>query len=41
LNWNSNALEFYRKLGARTMDGWVMLRLNSDGLRRLAANQKQ
>jgi GNAT superfamily N-acetyltransferase len=36
LNWNTNALEFYRKLGARTMDEWLILRLNSDGLRRMA-----
>ena len=41
LNWNSHALEFYRKLGARAMDDWVMLRLNSQALRGLAANQKQ
>ncbi len=38
LSWNSNALEFYRRLGARVMDDWVMLRLNSEALRRLATN---
>lgn len=37
LDWNENALEFYRGLGARTMDEWVLLRLNSDGLRKLAS----
>jgi len=36
LNWNKNALEFYRSLGAQAMDDWVLLRLNSEGLRRLA-----
>ena len=36
LNWNKNALEFYRGLGAQTMDEWMLLRMNSDGLRRLA-----
>ena len=28
LNWNENALRFYRGLGARVMDDWVLLRLN-------------
>ena len=27
LNWNQTALEFYRRLGARAMDDWVLLRL--------------
>jgi GNAT superfamily N-acetyltransferase len=36
LDWNANALEFYRKLGARTLDDWVTLRLNAEGIRRLA-----
>lgn len=37
LNWNNNALDFYRRLGAKAMDEWILLRLNADGLRRLAA----
>jgi GNAT superfamily N-acetyltransferase len=36
LNWNRNALEFYRGLGARIMEDWLLLRLDADGLRRLA-----
>jgi GNAT superfamily N-acetyltransferase len=36
LDWNKNALDFYRKLGAQTMDEWVLVRLNSEGLRRIA-----
>jgi GNAT superfamily N-acetyltransferase len=36
LNWNKNALDFYGKLGAQTMDDWVLVRLNSEGLRRVA-----
>jgi GNAT superfamily N-acetyltransferase len=36
LNWNANALDFYRQLGAKAMDEWILLRMNSDGLRRLA-----
>ena len=38
LDWNEKALEIYRKLGARTMDEWVMHRLNAEQLRRLAAS---
>jgi GNAT superfamily N-acetyltransferase len=37
LNWNKKALAFYRKLGAQTMDDWVLLRLNSNELRRLTS----
>ncbi len=39
LNWNKNALEFYRRLGARTLDEWILLRLNAEGLRRVASNK--
>jgi GNAT superfamily N-acetyltransferase len=35
LNWNTHALDFYRRLGAQTMPEWVLLRLDSQGLRRL------
>lgn len=40
LNWNRKALDFYRQLGARVMDKWVLLRLDASGLRRLAEPQK-
>jgi GNAT superfamily N-acetyltransferase len=40
LDWNKRALDFYRRLGAAVMDEWVFLRLNSRGLRRLAATKK-
>ena len=36
LNWNKPALDFYRRLGARVMDDWVLLRLGAEGLRRVA-----
>jgi GNAT superfamily N-acetyltransferase len=36
LNWNENALEFYRKLDAKTMNDWVLLRLDAAGLQKLA-----
>jgi GNAT superfamily N-acetyltransferase len=38
LNWNKSALDFYEKLGAETLDDWVLLRLNAGGLRRLAGS---
>jgi len=36
LNWNKPALDFYRKLGALAMNEWVLLRLNAQGLRKVA-----
>lgn len=37
LDWNELALGFYRGIGARPMDEWTSLRLDGDGLSRLAA----
>jgi GNAT superfamily N-acetyltransferase len=39
LNWNKNALDFYRKLGAQTMDEWILVRMNSEGLHRVAGHK--
>jgi GNAT superfamily N-acetyltransferase len=39
LNWNKEALDFYEQLGARALDEWVLLRLNSEGLQRLGSIQ--
>jgi GNAT superfamily N-acetyltransferase len=39
LKWNASALEFYRNLGARVMDEWVLLRMDNAGLRGLAAKE--
>jgi GNAT superfamily N-acetyltransferase len=39
LNWNKPALDFYNRLGARTMDEWVLLRLDAAGLRRVAEQE--
>jgi GNAT superfamily N-acetyltransferase len=36
LNWNKNALDFYAKLGMRTMGDWVLLRTDNTGLRAIA-----
>ena len=37
LDWNEPALSFYDKLGATRLDDWKMIRLDRDGMRRLAA----
>ncbi len=36
LNWNENAIAFYRSLGAVPMDEWTVQRLTGDALNRLA-----
>jgi GNAT superfamily N-acetyltransferase len=36
LTWNKTALDFYEKLGAKTMSEWVILRMDNAGLKRLA-----
>jgi len=36
LEWNEPALNFYEGIGARRLDDWRMLRLERDGIRRLA-----
>lgn len=36
LDWNEPALEFYATLGARRLDDWKILRLERDGISRLA-----
>jgi GNAT superfamily N-acetyltransferase len=36
LDWNEPALNFYAKLGARRLDDWKILRLERDGISRLA-----
>jgi len=37
LDWNAPALDFYRGLGARGMDGWTTMRLTGEPLAQLAA----
>lgn len=36
LNWNTPSLDFYRALGAHTMDEWTMLRVSGENLKSLA-----
>ena len=40
LNWNKPALDFYNRLGARAMEEWVLLRLDAQGLRRVAGENE-
>lgn len=39
LDWNEPALSFYRKLGAATLDDWLIHRFEPDGIRTLAAGE--
>jgi GNAT superfamily N-acetyltransferase len=36
LEWNEPALNFYERLGAQRLDDWKLLRLEKDGIKRLA-----
>jgi GNAT superfamily N-acetyltransferase len=38
LEWNEPALNFYKGIGARRLDDWRMLRLERDGIKRLAGS---
>jgi GNAT superfamily N-acetyltransferase len=39
LDWNEPALNFYAKLGAATLEDWLIHRLEVDGMRTLAAGE--
>jgi GNAT superfamily N-acetyltransferase len=41
LDWNTPAIDFYRRLGARPMDDWTTLRLSGPGLTQLAATKHE
>jgi GNAT superfamily N-acetyltransferase len=41
LDWNENALRFYRGLGARVMRDWVLLRLTGGEVRHLLSRPRQ
>jgi GNAT superfamily N-acetyltransferase len=36
LDWNEPSIQFYKKLGARTMDEWTTFRVDGDALQELA-----
>jgi GNAT superfamily N-acetyltransferase len=37
LRWNENAFRFYRRIGARVMDDWALLRMNGSEVRNFAS----
>jgi hypothetical protein len=37
LDWNTPAIEFYRRIGARPIRGWIPQQLTGDALAALAA----
>jgi GNAT superfamily N-acetyltransferase len=39
LDWNEPAIGFYRRLGARPLDDWTVMRLDGDGLAALARRE--
>lgn len=39
LDWNEPSIDFYRSLGATSMDGWTTFRLSGDDLRRTAPSR--
>ena len=41
LDWNEPSIDFYRSLGARLMEEWVVCRLEGEGLRSLAGRDGQ
>lgn len=40
LDWNEPAIGFYRKLGARAMDEWTVMRLDGAALKQLGAEAR-
>ena len=41
LRWNETALKFYQNLGAKVMDDWVLLRMNSQEIRNLVSAKEK
>ena len=37
LSWNTPSIEFYKRLGARQLEGWLPFRLDDDALRTVGA----
>jgi GNAT superfamily N-acetyltransferase len=40
LDWNRNALDFYRSLGAVSLNEWVLSRMDSQGIKKLAGKRR-
>jgi GNAT superfamily N-acetyltransferase len=41
LDWNETAIDFYRKLGAKPVDGWSRYRLDGEAIKSLLGNEKR
>jgi GNAT superfamily N-acetyltransferase len=39
LKWNKTALDVYQKMGANIMEEWVMLRVQAEGIHKLAVSE--
>jgi GNAT superfamily N-acetyltransferase len=40
LDWNAPAIEFYKSLGARSMDDWTIFRVTGPALKKLGGHRK-
>ncbi len=40
LDWNTPAIDFYKSLGAKTMNEWLTMRVEGDDIRKLANSAK-
>ncbi|MCL1829320.1 MAG: GNAT family N-acetyltransferase [Oscillospiraceae bacterium] len=38
LDWNKKSIDFYESMGAKLMKGWLVFRLEGDGLKKFAEN---
>jgi GNAT superfamily N-acetyltransferase len=41
LNWNELAIDFYRQIGAKSMDEWTSFRLTGDTLAQIAGHKSR
>lgn len=41
LDWNKSSIEFYKKLGAESMDEWTTFRVTGENLKKLSENYKK
>lgn len=41
LDWNKASIEFYKKLGAESMDEWTTFRVTGENLKKLSENYKK
>lgn len=39
LNWNEPGLQFYKKIGAKACDDWILHRLDEEGINRVVESE--